>query len=265
MTQSSDSIDREIAHSGLQTFLCSNFVLGARTPDGVRDSKADRMMHLETTDLFFKGIRKDFDDRSLDFLCDLLCSNLGQYLDLPVIPQVPIDHPEHGLGLVSPYLDGEKGIVAGGKLANAEKVPQLCVFEEWVMNTDDKAEHFRTVEQNGEQRVFAFDHGHTLHQANSFDPDSEGGSRIHQSVGKNPYDCEMPEEVEAGVELIEGVKDDDVHRIVKRSIDQIHRTASDDPDIQALIEDADTHTTTIGTLLRERRLHIDQIVESKFQ
>lgn len=225
------------------------------------------MLRLTTTDLFFKGIRPDFDKRGLDFLCDLICANLGRHLNLPVISQYPVDHPEYGLGLVSPHLDGKTGITVDDheRLANARKVPQLCVFEEWVMNTDDKAEHFRTVDRSGEKYVYAFDHGHTLNQANSFDGRVETNYRIQQSVGQNPYNHQSSSEVEPGIELIEGITDEEIRRVVRESIDQIRRTAPDDPDIEAIVEEADAHMTTVINILRERRRYIDQITESKFQ
>lgn len=267
MSQTTDTPSWSAPKTEFEELLDSSFVRDTTTPDSVSHSKADRMLRLTTTDLFFKGIRPDFDKRDLDFLCDLVCANLGRHLDLPVLPQYPVEHPKYGLGLVSPHLKGETGIAVDdhSQLANGDKVPQLCVFEEWVMNTDDKAEHFRTVGREGEKRVYAFDHGHTLHQANSFDGQVETNDRIRQSVGQNPYNYGSPSKVTSGVELIQGTTDEETRRVVRKSLDQIRRASPDDPDIESLVEDADTHTTTVVNILRERRRNIDQIIKSKFQ
>lgn len=265
MAQRSDSIDDTIPRSGLESLFDSLFIRDVSTPNDVSGAKAERMVELETTDLFFKGIRPDFNKRALDFFCDLTCANLGQHLDIPLVPQVPINHPDRGLGLVSPRLHGETGITVSdhSQLVNGARIPHLCVFEEWVMNTDDKTEHFRTVEQNGAKRVYAFDHGHTLHQANNV----EDKEKLKQDVGQrpNPYGFESVSEVNPGIRLIKGVQDDDVRRIVRHSLDQIRRTAPSDPDIEVLLNDADTHTATVTDLLRVRRDQINHIMESKFQ
>jgi hypothetical protein len=89
------------------------------------------------------------------------------------------------------------------------------------MNTDDKAEHFRTVDREGEKRVYTFDHGHTLHQANNFDEQVETNDRIRQIVGQNPYNYGSPSEVASGIELIQGITDEEIRRVVRKSLDQI--------------------------------------------
>jgi len=80
-----------------------------------------------------------------------------------------------------------------------------------------------------------------------------------------PDNYESPSEVASGIKLIEAITDDGIRRVVRESLDQIRRTSPDDPDIEALVEDADTHTTTLVNILRERRRNIGQIIESKFQ
>lgn len=93
MSQATDSPSWSAPKTEFEELLDSSFVRDTTTPDSVSHSKADRMLRLTTTDLLFKRIRPDFDKRDLDFLCDLVCANLGRHLDLPVLPQYPVEHP----------------------------------------------------------------------------------------------------------------------------------------------------------------------------
>lgn len=265
-------LESEPPVESIDALLKSKQVLDIRENQTGAHPKPSRMKILEIEDrdrdLIFKGIRPDWENRALDFLCDIVCADLGQHLNQPVVWQVPVVHSDLGLGLVSPYLDGDQGIAVDdlSNLQNGHKIRELCVFEEWVMNTDDKSSHFRTISTNNGKAVCVFDHGHTLHQANNFDDPEEVEStpKIEQSVGNNPYEFTAVSEVLPGVELIKSVDDKTIFKVLDRSFSKIRAADPDDLELESLVQNERKHTVTINNILRERRRRIDQIMENKF-
>lgn len=236
------------------------------TQDDVPHPKSGRMQSIEAP-LFFKGVR-DGQKACRDMFCDLLCANLGRLLNVPTPHQVPIGHPALGLGLVSPYLNGENGIAVGSydELVNAADIPLLCAFEEWVMNTDDKTSHFWTVPTAAGEKLYIVDHGHTLHRANSFDgvgavPDHE---KIARSVGKDHYQFNSVDEIEQGIELIESVEDEAIRRTVDAALDELRTLDADYSGLTAFLDDAEYHRALVVTILQCRRDAFETIMQDKF-
>lgn len=175
--------------------------------------------------------------------CDLLCAILGQLLNVPTPPQVAVDHPALGLGLVSPYLDGENGIAVDSydELVNAADVPLLCTFEEWVMNTDDKTSHFWTVPTGAAEKLYIVDHGHTLHRANNFDGVGAVAdhAKIAQSVGKDHYQFDAVDELRPGIDRIASVDDMAIRRTVDAALDELRTLDADHHGLTAFLDDAE--------------------------
>lgn len=237
------------------------------TKDDVPHPKSGRMQSIDAN-LFFKGIRQNGNKRCRDLFCDLLCANLGQRLDIPTPPQVAVDHPALGIGLISPFLTGTNGIAVTDydDLVNTGDVPVLCTFEEWVMNTDDKTEHFWTVATGDGPKLYIVDHGHTLHRANSFgEPDAvtEHG-KLHQSVGKSHYYFDSVDAVRPGIDRIQQLEDEEIAEAVDRTIGELQALDTADADIQAFLDESDEHRQTVLNVLTERRDHLDTIMQDKF-
>jgi len=217
--------------------------------------------------LFFKGVR-DGRKACRDMFCDFLCANLGQLLNVPTPPQVAVDHPALGLGLVSPYLDGENGIAVKtyDELVNAADVPLLVTFEEWVMNTDDKTSHFWTVPTGAGEKLYIVDHGHTLHRANSFDgvDTVADHTEIARSVGKGHYRFNAVDEVRLGIDRIASVDNEAIRRTVDGALDELRALDADHDGLTAFLDDAEYHRAVVVTILQRRRDAIETIMQDKF-
>jgi len=235
------------------------------TRDDVPHPKSGRMQSIKAP-LFFKGVR-DGRHGCLDLFCDLVCADFGQLLGVPTPPQVVVNHPGVGLGLVSPYLDGENGIAVEtyDELVNTEDVPLLCCFEEWVMNTDDKQPHFWTVPASTEKRLYIVDHGHTLHRANNFDGvDSVADHpKIRSSVGKRHYQFTALEEVQPGIDRIREVTDAEIRSTVESALDELRALDADHSGLSTFLEEAEYHRALAVTILRYRRDHLTEIMREK--
>lgn len=237
------------------------------TKDDIPHPKPGRMRSIDTN-LFFKGIRQNGNKRCRDLFCDLLCANLGQRLDIPTPPQVAVDHSALGIGLISPFLTGTNGIAVTdyNDLVNTEDVPLLCIFEEWVMNTDDKTKHFWTVATGDGPKLYIVDHGHTLHRANNFgDPDAVSDhAKIHQSVGKSHYYFDTVDAVRPGVSQIQQLKDEGIADMIDQTVGELQALEAADADMQTFLDEADEHQQTVLNVLTERRDHLDTIMHDKF-
>ncbi len=116
--------------------------------------------------LFFKKLRPGGPGFEYhDLACELFCSRLAGRLSLPVPACLPIATSGLGVGLLSAFV-GQKTIagVPLESIANADKLAMMSVFEQLVMNQDDKTDHFRVRDlPTGKCEFFVVDHGHTLH------------------------------------------------------------------------------------------------------
>lgn len=236
------------------------------TREDVPHPKSGRMQSIEAP-LFFKGVR-DGQKACRDMFCDLLCANLGQLLNVPTPPQVAVDHPALGLGLVSPYLNGENGIAVDtpDQLVNTADVPLVCTFEEWVMNTDDKSSHFWTVSTEAGKKLYIVDHGHTLHRANIF-----GGvdavanhPKITRSVGKDHYQIDTVSEVQPGIDRVATVEDGVIRRTVDAALNELRALDADHEKLSAFLAEAEYHRAVAVTILQQRRGAIETIMQDKF-
>jgi hypothetical protein len=236
------------------------------TRDDVPHPKSGRMQSIEAP-LFFKGVR-DGRKACRDMYCDLLCANLGQRLDVPIPPQVAVEHPAIGLGLISPYLDGENGVTVTSydDLVNTDDIPLLCCFEEWVMNTDDKQSHFWTVPTDAGKKLYIVDHGHTLHRANSFDGvDAVADhAKIGNSVGKGHYLIDATNEVRSGIDRIAGVNDEEIRTTVEATLDELRALDTDHTELKSFLDNAEYHRALTVTILQHRRDRIKAIMQDKF-
>jgi len=236
------------------------------TQDDVPHPKSGRMQSIEAP-LFFKGVR-DGRKACRDMFCDLLCANLGQLLDVPTPPQIAVDHPALGLGLVSPYLDGENGIAVDSydQLANAADVPLLVTFEEWVMNTDDKPSHYWTVPTEAGKKLYIVDHGHTFHRANSFDGVDAvtDYAKIARSVGKDHYQFDAVDELRPGIDRIASVEDEAIRGTVDAALDELRTLNANHDGLTAFLEADEYHRAMVVTILQQRRDAIESIIQDKF-
>lgn len=205
--------------------------------------------------------------RAIDFASDLIASNLAALVDAPVVWQVPLVIEGEDPSLFMPVMDvDEVDISNPNRFANAEELATTLVFEEWVLNTDDKQTHFCSIDTVEGLEFRVIDHGHTLlqtlHRQN--EGNLEGYDRIHRSVGKNPYPFTSANEVEKGIKKLESVTDSEIKEMVDKSFRELRSMDTDDEDFVELLANEDDHKDVLINILTERRDEIRRIIDDKF-
>lgn len=220
--------------------------------------------------LHYKGLRDDPVKRWIDAGSELICSTLGNELDLPVVPLELHRHSHFGIVLVGPDY-GDRSLDTDPNITptNVEKVRRLCVFEELVLNTDDKPRHLMLdgIEGN-EARVVMVDHGHTFHRG-SGEPDSiedlEDWGPALDAASIQGYDYEVSDwsHLQPGIELVQGIGDDQIEQVVEgvcQTVAYFANQAGDD----AFLDELPKHRRLWKGLLRIRRDNIDPILRQRF-
>lgn len=205
--------------------------------------------------------------RAIDLASDLIASNLAPLVDAPVVWQVPLVIEGEQPSLFMPVMaEDDIDISNPDVFANGGELSTTLVFEEWVLNTDDKQDHFCAVETELGREFRVIDHGHallqTLHRHNN--GKVNGYDRLNRSVGKNPYPFSRVEHVEDAISRIESISNDQIDLALERSFAELRSLDTNDQDFVEFLEREQHHKYQLQRLLRERRDHIQDIVEDKF-
>ncbi len=222
--------------------------------------------------LFFKKLRPGGPGFEYhDLACELFCSRLAGRLSLPVPACLPIATSGLGVGLLSAFV-GQKTIagVPLESIANADKLAMMSVFEQLVMNQDDKTDHFRVRDlPTGKCEFFVVDHGHTLHawKVELQDPATidAAPSLLLPSSGMNEYRVQTYSQLQPYVrdfgprvaELAGPVLDE-----VFRGLEEIQ---AGDPGLQRFVDEELRHRTIMTKVIQMRAKNLDQIIRLKCQ
>lgn len=206
----------------------------------------------------------------LDLATEVFCQHLARRFDLPVIPAKLVKVEDIGPVLVSPYR-GERTIsdVSEDEIVNTEELARLAVFEELVMNTDDKDDHFRAYERAGDGvRVEIFDHGHTFHAWKdeiSSPAEAESAVEIAQpSSERTVYPSFELRTLEEAIEEFQGLSDASVEDLRTEVTDQLRTILESEESAETFLEKLDHHSRTWATILRERRDTLASIMKQKY-
>lgn len=131
-----------------------------------------------------------------DMFNNVLAYKLSLLYDppLPVNPQCFVVTSDMVAGVLSPFLSprhvGQLDEHGFERIVNKNLLPHLFVFEQLLMNTDDKDEHLRLEEDARGLSVWMVDHGHTLHAwRKDLEPSNiENNPKMREASSKhNPY------------------------------------------------------------------------------
>lgn len=150
--------------------------------------------------------------------------------------------------------------------ANGDELSTTLVFEEWVLNTDDKQTHFCAIETEMGREFRIIDHGHTLLQTlyRHNEGEVDGYEHLHKSVGKNPYPFSTVEVVEDGISKIESITNNQIAHVLDQSFEELRTLDTDDEDFVDFLSNEDHHKSQLQRVLRERRENIRKIIADKF-
>ena len=230
----------------------------------------ERIRRIEVPDFVLKPARSESHgnfDRARDLLCELICSNLAQYLGLPVIWQVPMDSTGDTPSLVGEKIDEDDVPVDPARYANGDALSKICVFEEWVMNSDIRGRHFCGVETANGWEFRVIDHGHSLHHPNDIEGpnDVEDHANITKSVGHAAYPFQSADDVEDGITVVKNVTEAEISNVLDRTFQELREMDTTDEDFVTLLDEAEEHKETIRRILVTRQDNIRDIVEDRFR
>lgn len=235
------------------------------------------LIEIDGKPFFFKGARAPQGCSFVfhDLVVELICSKLGSHLGVPVPLMVGHSDPAlgTGFGLVSEYF-GVKTLSPNddsSSILNKDEFPKAFVFEQWVLNDDDKKEHFILQPVEDEYRFWIIDHGHSLHAWRSdISPDISTPEPLlfEPSIKHCPYRVINRSEMESGIALVKGMKDSTVKAIVDESFEEIKEIGRDNPiyakSYQDFYQNENDHKGTILKILAVRKGAIESITAKKY-
>lgn len=234
-----------------------------------KHAKPNRVKILDTPgserNLIFKGCRED-NDGVVDMFCDSLYAKLGNAFGVPTPKQVPLHLEELGLGIVSPEVNGEQGIQAPSEeFDNSSQIPILVTFEEWIVNHDDKPDHFWIV--NGERKeLWIVDHGHTVprHPHLTGPQEARESNQLEGPASNNNHFFDSVNEVQKGIDVIKSAEDEEIIRTIELVLDEFEQLDIDDPRMDAFLENKEGYKLATVVALKRRKDNIESIMEQKY-
>ncbi len=222
--------------------------------------------------LFFKKIRPSGSGFEYhDLICELFCSRLASRLSLPVPACIPLEVPGVGFGLLS-SLVGKQTMtsVAQEAIVNADRLSAMFVFEQLMLNVDDKPDHFRVRElPDGKYEFFVVDHGHTLHawRAELQDPATLDSSPtlLLPSSPQNEYRILNYGQLVANVRDLGARVVESTPPVLSEVFHELQESQMGDPGLQRAFAERPKHETIISKIIQIRAKALDQIVRLKCQ
>jgi hypothetical protein len=146
----------------------------------------------------------------------------------------------------------------------------MFVFEQLVMNQDDKADHFRVRDlPTGKCEFFVVDHGHTLHawKVELQDPATIDAalSLLLPSSGMNEYRVQTYSQLQPHVRDL-GAR---AAELTGPVLDEVFRGLEEiqvgDPGLQRFVAEEPRHRTIMTKVIQTRAKNLDQIIRLKCQ
>jgi hypothetical protein len=233
----------------------------------------DRARHLVLSPkMFFKRIRPSGSGFEYhDLTCELFSARLADRLGLPVPICIPIMLSGLGLGLVSAFV-GEKTIagILTEVISNSDKLAAMFVFEQLLLNVDDKIDHFRARDIPGEKYEFYLvDHGHTLHawRADLQDPSTiDILPSIHlPSSSINEYRIHNYAQLQSHVRDLASRAIEVTDYVLGEVFRELGQVETEDAGLQTFLDQEARHKTIITKIIQVRAKYLDQIIRLKCQ
>jgi hypothetical protein len=220
--------------------------------------------------LFFKKIRpagSGFEYH--DLTCELVCARLAAELSLPVPSSCPVTIPGRGLGIVSALAGLDT--ISDAKvesIVNADKLPAMFVFEQLVMNVDDKADHFRLKPLvSGGYEFHIVDHGHTLH---AWRPELQDlgileamPALLAPSSTTNEYRVRSYSRLSSYTGPMSSQVLQVVEKVVETAFFDLGELRLTDAGLDRFLFEGPKHAAIISTILRRRANGLEEIVKHK--
>jgi len=199
---------------------------------------------------------------------ELICNELGNRLGMPFVPTLFGVLPGQGLGLYS-FLLGERefnpqDVELRGKIKNLQKLKDLFVFDQWVINDDRAPRHIVVGEEPtipGVLYLYAYDNGHTLNGYNGQKWTSEAFSEPSaRLIGQTLFDSGITayQELQGAVSKIKSIPDREIQRAIDTSISQIMSNGPEAQDVERAISNGEV----VRKILTMRRDCLEEILKS---
>lgn len=194
--------------------------------------------------------------------------------DFPVAEQHFVITPAGVAGVLSPLLSAKHiGNTNGAKdmnVVNKELLPALFAFEQFIMNTDDKEEHFVLSppdKTNGMgMKVLAIDHGHSINawkDLNTMEKISTYSLITQPSSAYNPFKFTSITEAITGSNVVGNIS-------VRQIDDALHETLKEMEEICGLVNEVSEFTKDVQKsehvprfILNQRKENIEAIIRTK--
>ena len=216
------------------------------------------------------------ENAAVDMFANVLAYNLAMEIskDFPVAEQHFITTPNGAVGVISTLLSakhiGSTGGVNDINIANREQLPALFVFEQLIMNTDDKDEHFVLSFQdptNGmRSKVYAVDHGHSINAwktLSTMESVEIYADIVQPSSLHNPYKVTSMSDVLAGMKSVSSISDMQIVDSVDKTLREMDEKCGSMNEVSEFLKD-ETRSNKIPKLIfKKRKGNIEAIVRNK--
>lgn len=188
---------------------------------------------------------------------------------LPVNPQCFVVTSDEVAGVLSPLLSprhmSQLDEHEFERITNKNLLPHLFVFEQLVMNTDDKDEHLRLKEEAGGLSAWMVDHGHMLHAwRTDLEPTNiQNNPKIKESSSPhNPYRVNSNTDFDEPVRQTASLSQTEIRKKIRETLKELEECTEVD-EVRRFVNAAQAFTETTELIIRKRQEYIAEIVSKK--
>lgn len=206
-----------------------------------------------------------------DMFNNVLAYKLSLLYDppLPVNPQCFVVTSDMVAGVLSPLLSprhvGQLDEPEFERISNRDLLPHLFVFEQLLMNIDDREEHLRLKEEAGGFSVWMVDHGRTLQAwRNDLEPSNiENNPKMRQpSSMYNPYRVNSKTGFDEPIRQTSNLPQTEIRGKIRETLGELEACIEVD-EVKRFVNAAQTYTEMAELILRGHQKHIAEIVNDK--
>lgn len=194
--------------------------------------------------------------------------------DFPVLVQRFVTTPTEVAGVLSPLLSirhiGSTNGVGDANLVNKELLPALFAFEQFIMNTDDKEEHFVLSEPDKtnamRMKVYAIDHGHSINawkDLNTMEEASAYPLITQPSSTYNPFKFSSVAEAMRGFDVVSNVSARQIDDALHETLKEMEKICGSVNEVSEFIKDEQKSYNVPRFILNQRKKNIEAIIQTK--
>lgn len=190
---------------------------------------------------------------------------------LPVNPQCFVVTHNGVAGVLSPLLSrGHVGLLSEHEfkgLTNKGLLPHLFVFEQLLLNIDDKEEHLRLQEGVDGMSAWMVDHGHMLHAWRSdLEPSNIDNNPVMRQPSSpyNPYRVNANTDFGDAIAQTSSLSETNMRRKIQETLEEL-KTCIEVDEVKRFVDGAQAYMEMAALILRERQKHIAEIVNAKLR